>query len=61
VEHTVACKWSCDTATLLMIFMAFVEISSFKEMGMYGDSSFENYVTFSDFMMHVLKYCKLKT
>ena len=44
-----------------MIFMAFVEISSFKEMGMYGDSSFENYVTFSDFMMHVLKYCKLKT
>jgi len=41
--------------------MAFVEISNFKEMEMYGDSLFENYVTFSDFMMNVLKYCKLKT
>lgn len=44
-----------------MIFMAFVEISSFKEMEMYGDSLFENDTTFSDFMLHVLKYCKLKT
>jgi len=44
-----------------MIFMAFVEISSFKEMEMYGDSLFKNYVIFRDFMMHVLKYCKLQT
>jgi len=41
--------------------MASVEILSFKEMEMYGDSLFENYITFSDFMMHVLKYCMLKT
>jgi hypothetical protein len=40
-------------AILLMIFMAFVEISSIKEMEMYGDSLFENYFAFSDFMRHM--------
>jgi hypothetical protein len=55
VEHTVAFAWNgviphCNTFD---DFHGFCKDSSFKKKEMYGDSLFENYITFSDFMMYV--------